>query len=138
MLIIVMDIGKIIVISMFLLYDSAILYIGVHCIVLIRMPKGHNHADQDGKFGVIWLYVRDDHLLSPQEYKAAVVAALKHDLGGCTVEDIVVLPDYVQFLAGCRDSLFGQADKMEYTQHVWRFQKVQVRCLRYTYYVDRR
>jgi hypothetical protein len=103
-----------------------IMDIGVTCIWLIRMPSGHNHADEDGKFGVIWLFTRKKHILSPGEYKRMVQRALKNDLGGCRVEDVLVLPDYVKYLGECRDKSFGLSDKMEYAQHVWRFQKIEV------------
>jgi len=32
--------------------------IGIRTINLIRMPTGHNHADQDSKFGTVWLACR--------------------------------------------------------------------------------
>jgi hypothetical protein len=101
--------------------------IGVETIWLIRMPSGHNHADEDGKFGVIWVFTRDKHILTPSRYKAAIQQALCRDVGGgVVVHDLFVIPDYVKYMEGCRDVHFGLADKLEYTQHVWRFQKVQV------------
>jgi hypothetical protein len=99
--------------------------IGAEELWLIRMPKGHNHADEDGKFGVIWLYTRRKQLLTPTQYKRGVQYALRNDLGGCKVKDVFVVPDYVSYLGECKDVRFGLADKMEYTQHVWRFQKVE-------------
>ena len=100
--------------------------IGCDHFELIRMPKGHNHADQDGKFGQIWVHTRDRHLVSPQEYADAVRQALKSDVGGVIIRDLFVLPDYVSYLQPYHDKHFGLADKVEYTQHVWRFQRVAV------------
>ena len=94
--------------------------IGCEEIWLVRMPSGHNHADQDADFGVVWVFCRDENLLSPKEYADAVRTALK----GVTVIDLFVIPDYESFLAPCRDPHFGLSDKLEYTQHVWRFRKV--------------
>jgi hypothetical protein len=99
--------------------------IGACCIVLIRMPSGHNHADEDGKFGVIWLFTREKHILTPQDYKTAIEQALRKDVGGgVKVFDLFIIPDYVRYMKGCRDDYFQFADKLEHTQHVWRFQRV--------------
>lgn len=46
--------------------------IGVEEIWLIRMPKGHNHADQDGKFALIWVKTRDMSIMSPHGYTSAI------------------------------------------------------------------
>jgi hypothetical protein len=76
------------------------LEIGVEEVWVIRMPKGHNHADQDGKFALIWVKVRDMSLLCPLEYENAIMSALKRFEGGCAVHDIFVIPDYTKFLHG--------------------------------------
>jgi hypothetical protein len=90
------------------------------------MPTGHNHADEDGKFGVIWLYTRGKHILTPQAYKRAIEDALRKDVGGgAKVIDLFVIPDYVDYLDGMRDKYFGLSEKLQHTQHVWRFQKVE-------------
>jgi hypothetical protein len=41
--------------------------LGCEEVWVIRMPKGHNHADQDGKFALIWVKVRDMSLTSPAQ-----------------------------------------------------------------------
>jgi len=100
--------------------------IGILTMTLVRMPSGHNHADQDGKFGIIWLFTRDKYLLTPQRYRAAVKEALKNDLGGAKVHNLLVIPDYCAYLADMKDNKFALADKMHYTQHVWKFERTQV------------
>jgi hypothetical protein len=105
--------------------------IGVNCIWLVRMPTGHNHADQDSKFGVLWKATRSKNILTPQAYKIAVEKALLKD--GCKVLDLNVLPDYALYMKECRDPYFGLTDKMEHTQHVWRFQGVEV--IEFYYYL---
>jgi hypothetical protein len=97
--------------------------IGVKTLYLVRMPSGHNHADQDSKFGVIWKATRSKNVLTPQDYKKKVERALRHDR--CKVIDVVVLPDYSAYINACNDKHFGYAEKVEYTQHVWRFQAVE-------------
>jgi hypothetical protein len=99
--------------------------IGIKCLVMIRMPTGHNHADQDGKFGVIWLFTREKHILTPQAYKTSIQQALKNEPGGgVQVIDVHVIVDWSRFLMGCKDAHFGLSEKVEYTQHLWRYQKV--------------
>jgi hypothetical protein len=74
--------------------------IGVEEIWVVRMPKGHNHADQDGKFAIIWTHVRDRALLSPAEYEAAIKDALKKHEGGVGVIDLFTVPNYSRLLKG--------------------------------------
>jgi hypothetical protein len=78
--------------------------IGVEEVWVIRMPKGHNHADQDGKFAIIWVKVRDMSLLSPREYEAAILSALKNFEGGANCVDLFAIPDYTNLFEGA--SLF--------------------------------
>jgi hypothetical protein len=101
--------------------------LGISTILLVRMPSGHNHADQDSKFGALWKATRSKNVITPQGYKRAVEKALLSD--GCQVFDLHVLPDWASYLNVCRDKKFGLADKMEHTQLVWRFQKVEVSCM---------
>jgi hypothetical protein len=101
--------------------------IGVDTIWLIRMPVGHNHADQDGKFGVIWVHTRKKHILTPDSYRDEIKDALKNDLGGLVVVDLFVIPDYQDYLQGCRDPYFAYTEKTQYTQHVFRFDRVEAR-----------
>jgi len=51
------------------------------------------------------------------------------------VKDLVVLPDYKAYVECSRDNDFGFGDKKEYTQHWWRFQKVEVITVYYIIYV---
>lgn len=98
--------------------------LGATTIWLVRMPTGHNHADQDSKFGALWKATRSRNVITPQHYKKAVEKALQSD--GCKVFDVNVLADWVKYINVCRDKYFGLSDKMEHTQHLWRFQKTEV------------
>ena len=51
------------------------------------------------------------------------------------MKDLVVLPDYKAYVECSRDNDFGFGDKKEYTQHWWRFQKVEVITVYYIIYV---
>ena len=65
-------------------------------IVLCRLPVGHTHEDIDAKFAKIWNCIRSKHVLTPQEYNAAIRAALvssEHSIR-CNVVDLFVVPDY--------------------------------------------
>jgi hypothetical protein len=74
--------------------------IGAEEIWVIRMPKGHNHADQDGKFALIWVKVRDMSLYCPKDYEQAILFALRNFEGGAKVEDLFIIPDYKRWLDG--------------------------------------
>ena len=60
-------------------------------IVLTRLPVGHTHCDIDGVFGRLWLYIRDRHCNTPQDYTTFIKAALSKS--GCyeaNVRDILL------------------------------------------------
>lgn len=108
--------------------------IGIEEIWLCRMRVGHTHADQDARFGQIWLYARNKYLVTPQEYNYAIKDALKDfrkgeiDADGSSAEliDIFVVPDLKKAIKGSMDRNLSKAFKKDNSQLVFRFQKVDV------------
>ena len=45
----------------------------VNKIVLTRLIVGHTHEDIDAKFGIVCTYIRNKSMLTPQQYKAALI-----------------------------------------------------------------
>jgi hypothetical protein len=116
-------------------------------VVLTRLPVGHTHEvtynsqrpflhllrlilhtlyilqDIDGRFGVIWKYVRGESLLTPQAQKDAFYAAFKDDAMPTKVEDIFVMPDYSKWLEPYKTSV-ARYCKEKWTQLQWQFTAV--------------
>ena len=98
---------------------------GVEEIILTRLPVGHTHEDIDARFGTLWKACRNQHLYTPQAYKAAMVEALskKHGVRRevFRVIDLYAIPDYNLVL---RHDKISNWTKLEDTQLQWRFQMV--------------
>jgi hypothetical protein len=76
-------------------------------------------------FGRLWKYsVRDKHLLTPDDYKEAVIKACTTQNTPAEVVDIFVVPDYTSFFEGCGDKNLGNYSKKEATQLQFVFQAV--------------
>ena len=114
--------------------------IGITEIWLCRMRVGHTHADQDARFGIIWLHARNSLLVTPQQYNFTVYDALKsykstNDDGevsigegeGAEVIDLFAVPNYSDAVEahGDMDNKLCRAFKKEHTQLVFRFEKVE-------------
>jgi hypothetical protein len=95
-------------------------------IVLTRLLVGHTHEDIDGKFALIWKKIRDRHILTPQEYKIAIAAALEYKELFVLVHDLFVVPDYTSLLSSLIDGNFGRYAKGEWTHLQFEFVAVDV------------
>jgi hypothetical protein len=97
-------------------------------IVLSRLIVGHTHEDIDAKFGTIWTYIRNQNVLTPQQYKVALEQCLKKKNSDhfIHVYDLFAIPDYAKFLKPFVDTKFGLYCKEEQTQHQFIFEKVLV------------
>ena len=102
------------------------LEIGAEEIWVCRLRVGHNHADQDGKFGLLWKAVRSEFLLSPQDYERKVAQVLSEGGNPAKRIDMFVIPDLLAPINDLIDDELQHAFKGVYTQHIFRFQKVPV------------
>ena len=108
--------------------------IGIEEIWLCRMRPGHTHADQDARFGLIWLYARGKYLVTPQEYNYAIKDSLKDfrrgeidaETSGAELIDIFVVPDLAQVVEDDIDPDRSRAFKGPHSQLVFRFERTDV------------
>ena len=67
-------------------------------VLLTRLPTGHSHEDIDAVFAKIWTLTRNQPVLSPQQYEAAIKCALRKRDISVHVDDLFVIPDYTAYL----------------------------------------
>ena len=73
-----------------------------------RLPVGHTHEDIDGRFGKIWTAIRSQSILTPQEYKSALLNVFKDSRLQVEVIDVFSVPDYKSFFNNCIDQTLGR------------------------------
>lgn len=95
-------------------------------LVLTRLMVGHTHCDIDGVFGRLWLYIRDRHCMTPDDYANFIKIALsKSGSYEANVRNIFVIPNYAAIFDGCLDKHFESYAKKEDTQHQFIFEAVE-------------
>jgi hypothetical protein len=82
-------------------------------VVLSRLMVGHTHEDIDAIFGRIWLHMRNMHVLTPQQYKRVLMHCLKRKRVEqfLDVTDVIVIPNYEEYLSKHIDKKFGRYAK---------------------------
>lgn len=73
-----------------------------------RLMVGHTHEDIDGRFGRIWLTVRERPVTTPQEYKAVLESVFKGSDYKVEVIDIFAVPDYYRLFEPAIDKKFAR------------------------------
>jgi hypothetical protein len=89
-----------------------------------RLPTGHTHEDIDAVFAVIWEACCYGPCLSLDDYKEKIEAAFKASTLKATVQDVMVIPDFVAFITPCQDKKLARLHKELHTQHQWKFEAV--------------
>jgi len=84
-------------------------------VVITRLMVGHTHCDGDAIFGVIWKAVWKSIISSPQQYERLIKRALSKLKIDVIVEDILVVPNYVEYLERYMGNI-ERAFKEEWTQ----------------------
>jgi hypothetical protein len=69
---------------------------------------GHTHEDIDGRFGKIWTSLRTLSILTPQQYKLALLKVFKESRLPVEVIDVFSVPDYKSFFDNCIDPSLGR------------------------------
>ena len=101
--------------------------IGADEIWVCRLRVGHNHADQDAKFGLLWKAARSDFLLTPQAYEDLIARVVHEGANNpAKLVDTFVIPDLVSAVDDSIDPELRNVFKTVHTQHIIRFQRVQV------------
>ena len=108
------------------------LNLGADEIWVSRMRSGHNHADQDAKFGQLWKAVRKEFLLTPQAYARKIAEVLKEGKGNDGVAnpaklvDVFAIPNLISLVEPHLDKSRQHAFRGVYTQLVFRFERVPI------------
>lgn len=96
-------------------------------IIFTRLVVGHTHEDIDSKFGKIWTEIRNNHVLSPDDFEYFINKVLKSDKQPVEIVDLFVLPNYQAILEPIFDKEFGLYAKEENTVLQFTFEAVE-RC----------
>jgi hypothetical protein len=81
-------------------------------IILTRLPVGHTHEDIDAVFALIWLRLRNEFCLTPQQYKTLIEQAVSKKTSFQEVKDIFAIPNYKAWFKPFIDSKFGRFAKV--------------------------
>lgn len=107
-------------------YFYVIVIVVINC-YYDRLLVGHTHEDIDAVFALIWEAIKDICCMSPQQYKAMILQAVRRKEAVQDVVDIFSIPDYSKFLEPFRGyKHFGRAFKGDLTVHQFVFTKVEV------------
>lgn len=71
-------------------------------VLITYSSNGHSHNDQDGVFAIIWEFIQDKNIFTPQQLIEFINTSLFHNNTTgqhCIYVDMVV--DYAKFLEGC-------------------------------------
>jgi hypothetical protein len=92
-------------------------------VVLSRLLPGHTHEDIDALFALIWNMVRDEIILTPSEFEAAMRKAF-NKVRDVEVLDIHAVPNYLKYFDGYYDKDIGRFAKEDWTQLQITFERV--------------
>ena len=92
-------------------------------IVMTRLPPGHTHEDIDALFALIWNMLKNEIVLTLDEFKRMMYIALsgKKDV---KVVDIYACPNFEAWFDGYIDSDFGLFAEQDWTQLQFIFERV--------------
>jgi hypothetical protein len=95
-------------------------------IYFTRLPTGHTHEDIDACFSIIWGVFRYRPCETLQGYKKLIEDHLSTSKLNAQLVDVMILPNYKNFIENSIDSKISRLHKQSQTQHQWRFQAVRV------------
>jgi hypothetical protein len=87
-----------------------------------RLPTGHTHEDIDGVFGVLWRMLREEHILTLEDYVNIVTNTFKAKQYDIKVKTIMAVPDYKKLINLTVDKDLANLHHQLRTQHQWRFE----------------
>ena len=92
-------------------------------VVLTRLLPGHTYEDIDALFALIWNMVRDEIILTPSEFAAAILKAFA-SIKDVKVIDVHAVPNYVKWFDGYIDPDIARFAKEDWTQLKMTFERV--------------
>jgi hypothetical protein len=100
--------------------------LGCSKIVLTRLLVGHTHEDIDAIFALIWKKLMEMSAITPQQYRQLILESIVNKEAVVDLIDLTVIPDYTSFFAADGDKLWGRYAKMDWTQHQFIFEEIEV------------
>jgi hypothetical protein len=95
-------------------------------IILARLPVGHTHEDIDSRFGKLWVYMRDKHIYTFDEFSDVIKNAFG-DSGNVFVQPIFAILDYKSYYDKFIDKhLVDKYSRMDSTQLYFKIQPSRV------------
>ena len=89
-----------------------------------RLPTGHTHEDIDGVFGVLWKAMRNQAILTLDEYVEKVKETFKAKNYKMEVKTLMAIPDYKVLINQAIDPKLSNLHHTLQTQHQWRFEVI--------------
>lgn len=95
-------------------------------VVFTRLMVGHTHEDIDAKFAKIWTAIRNNHVVSPEDFEYFIRKVLKSDKHPVEVFDLYVIPDYKTLLDPFVDEELEHYAKEDFTVLQFTFEAVDI------------
>jgi len=80
-------------------------------IVLTRLPVGHTHEDIDAIFALIWQFMKNKEVMTPQVYASFVAMACRNKAPVVDVIDLWAVPDYMDYFDNFINTRLGRYAK---------------------------
>ena len=90
-------------------------------IVYTRLPVGHTHEDIDSRFGKIWVYIRQRHVYTPQQFVRSIQEAFGNRKS-IRVITVMAIFDYKAFYDKYVDTGINMGSGTA-TQHQFKFER---------------
>ena len=85
-------------------------------IILSRLLVGHTHEDIDAIFAIIWQFLKNKKVMTPQIYANLLVLACENKAKSVDVIDIWAVPDYQAYFDGYINPDLGSYAKGKWSQ----------------------
>lgn len=82
-------------------------------IVFTRLPVGHTHEDIDAIFALIWEFMKNKKVLTPQIYASFVAMACGRKAPEVDIIDLWAVPDYEKYFTNFISPQLGRYAKGE-------------------------
>ena len=85
-------------------------------VILSRLLVGHTHEDIDAIFAIIWQFLKNKKVMTPQIYANLLVLACQNKAKSVDVIDIWAVPDYQDYFDGYINPDLGSYAKGKWSQ----------------------
>ena len=109
----------------FALLEYLVIMRFTHLILATRFPTGHGHDDGDGGFGHVKKVWKGVVMKTWEAFRTILEEKHKMSMLNTKMEDIHYVHDYWKFFRPCLDKLLSNFQKLQHTQHQFRFEAVE-------------